>query len=146
MLCVALEDSDAGVAAAAAAGMRVIQVPDMKPASDASRAHAFAVVDLAPRRRGPPRGAGAVTDGAEGFAAHRALASWRPGPQWRSLVRGAREKIDADAGPEETLQGWNELAMMLGDTNRHRAVPVGDPQRRESGTAGRGPTAGCTPT
>jgi HAD superfamily hydrolase (TIGR01509 family) len=42
--CVVLEDSEPGVLAAAAAGMKPILIPDMRPPSDRSRAAAFAVV------------------------------------------------------------------------------------------------------
>lgn len=41
--CIALEDSDAGVAAAHAAGMRVVIVPDLKPPSAQSLARAWRV-------------------------------------------------------------------------------------------------------
>ncbi|MET0892515.1 MAG: HAD family phosphatase [Pseudoxanthomonas sp.] len=44
--CVALEDSEFGVRSAAAAGIRVIQVPDLVPASDLSRSLADVVVSL----------------------------------------------------------------------------------------------------
>jgi HAD superfamily hydrolase (TIGR01509 family) len=44
--CVALEDSEFGVRAAAAAGIRVIQVPDMVPATDLSRSLATVVESL----------------------------------------------------------------------------------------------------
>ena len=44
--CVALEDSEFGVRAAAAAGIRVIQVPDMVPATDLSRSLAPVVESL----------------------------------------------------------------------------------------------------
>jgi beta-phosphoglucomutase len=42
--CIALEDSDAGVLSAAAAGMRAICVPDLKQPSDAARRAAWRVV------------------------------------------------------------------------------------------------------
>lgn len=41
--CIALEDSEFGVRAAAAAGLRVIQVPDLVPASELSRSLATVV-------------------------------------------------------------------------------------------------------
>lgn len=44
--CVALEDSEFGVRAAAAAGIRVIQVPDMVPATELSRSLAPVVESL----------------------------------------------------------------------------------------------------
>lgn len=44
--CIALEDSEFGVRAAAAAGLRVIQVPDLVPASELSRSLATVVSDL----------------------------------------------------------------------------------------------------
>lgn len=44
--CVALEDSEFGVRAAAAAGMRVIQVPDLVPSSELSRSLAQVVGSL----------------------------------------------------------------------------------------------------
>ena len=44
--CIALEDSEFGVRAAAAAGLRVIQVPDLVPASASSRSLATVVSDL----------------------------------------------------------------------------------------------------
>lgn len=44
--CVALEDSEFGVRAASAAGIRVIQVPDMVPATDLSRSLATVVESL----------------------------------------------------------------------------------------------------
>lgn len=44
--CVALEDSEFGVRAAAAAGIRVIQVPDLVPATDLSRSLAPVVESL----------------------------------------------------------------------------------------------------
>ena len=44
--CVALEDSEFGVRAAAAAGIRVIQVPDLVPATDLSRSLATVVESL----------------------------------------------------------------------------------------------------
>jgi len=44
--CVALEDSEFGVRAASAAGIRVIQVPDLVPASDLSRSLAQVVASL----------------------------------------------------------------------------------------------------
>lgn len=44
--CVALEDSEFGVRAATAAGIRVIQVPDMVPATDLSRSLAPVVESL----------------------------------------------------------------------------------------------------
>jgi HAD superfamily hydrolase (TIGR01509 family) len=43
-LCVALEDSDAGTMSASRAGMMAIQIPDLKPPSDASAAAAFRVL------------------------------------------------------------------------------------------------------
>lgn len=43
--CVALEDSDAGVRAAAAAGMRVLLIPDLKQPSEAGRLAATHVLD-----------------------------------------------------------------------------------------------------
>ncbi len=42
--CVAIEDSDAGVLAASAAGMITLMVPDLKPPSPEARAAAFRVV------------------------------------------------------------------------------------------------------
>jgi beta-phosphoglucomutase-like phosphatase (HAD superfamily) len=42
--CVAVEDSNHGVAAALAAGAITIMVPDMVPPTDASRANCAAVV------------------------------------------------------------------------------------------------------
>lgn len=44
--CMAVEDSEFGVRAASAAGMRVIQVPDLLPASETTRALAQVVSDL----------------------------------------------------------------------------------------------------
>ena len=44
--CVALEDSEFGVRAASAAGLRVIQVPDLVPASELSRSLATVVASL----------------------------------------------------------------------------------------------------
>lgn len=44
--CIALEDSEFGVRAAAAAGLRVIQVPDLVPDSELSRSLATVVSDL----------------------------------------------------------------------------------------------------
>lgn len=44
--CVAIEDSEMGVRAAAAAGMTVIQVPDLVPASELTRSLARVVVSL----------------------------------------------------------------------------------------------------
>ncbi len=44
--CIAIEDSEFGVRAASAAGMRVIQVPDMLPASETTRTLAQVVPDL----------------------------------------------------------------------------------------------------
>ena len=44
--CVALEDSEMGVRAAAAAGMAVIQVPDLVPASELARSLAQVVASL----------------------------------------------------------------------------------------------------
>lgn len=44
--CIALEDSEFGVRAAAAAGIHVIQVPDLVPASDLSRSLATVVSSL----------------------------------------------------------------------------------------------------
>ena len=44
--CIALEDSEFGVRAAAAAGLRVIQVPDLAPASELSRSLATVVCDM----------------------------------------------------------------------------------------------------
>lgn len=44
--CTALEDSEMGVRAAAAAGMAVIQVPDLVPASDLTRSLAQVVASL----------------------------------------------------------------------------------------------------
>lgn len=44
--CIALEDSEFGVRAAAAAGLRVIQVPDLVAASELSRSLATVVSDL----------------------------------------------------------------------------------------------------
>lgn len=44
--CIALEDSEFGVRAAASAGLRVIQVPDLVPASELSRSLATVVPDL----------------------------------------------------------------------------------------------------
>lgn len=44
--CVALEDSEFGVRAASAAGLRVIQVPDLVPASDLSRSLAEVEISL----------------------------------------------------------------------------------------------------
>jgi len=44
--CVALEDSEMGVRAAAAAGMAVIQVPDLVPASELTRSLAQVVASL----------------------------------------------------------------------------------------------------
>jgi len=43
-LCVVIEDSEAGVMAAAAAGIPAIMIPDLKPPTDAARAAAFRVV------------------------------------------------------------------------------------------------------
>lgn len=43
--CVALEDSDAGARAAAAAGMRVLLIPDLKPPTEAGRLAATHVLD-----------------------------------------------------------------------------------------------------
>ena len=43
--CIAVEDSDAGVLAASAAGMITVMVPDIKPPSAKARAAAFCVVD-----------------------------------------------------------------------------------------------------
>jgi HAD superfamily hydrolase (TIGR01509 family) len=43
--CVALEDSEAGVRAAAAAGMRVLLIPDLKPPTDAGRLTATLVLN-----------------------------------------------------------------------------------------------------
>jgi HAD superfamily hydrolase (TIGR01509 family) len=42
--CIALEDSDAGVLSASAAGMRVIMVPDLRPPTSEAEAAAFAVL------------------------------------------------------------------------------------------------------
>ncbi len=44
-LCVALEDSDAGILAAARAGMTAIMIPDLKPPSAAAAAAAFGVYE-----------------------------------------------------------------------------------------------------
>lgn len=44
--CIAIEDSEFGVRAASAAGMRVIQVPDLLPASDLTRSLATVVESL----------------------------------------------------------------------------------------------------
>lgn len=44
-LCVALEDSDAGVLSAAGAGMTAIMIPDLKPPSSAAAEAAFAVYE-----------------------------------------------------------------------------------------------------
>ncbi|MGH8025327.1 MAG: HAD family hydrolase [Pseudoxanthomonas sp.] len=44
--CIALEDSEFGVRAASTAGMRVIQVPDLLPASETTRTLAEVVPDL----------------------------------------------------------------------------------------------------
>lgn len=44
--CIALEDSEFGVRAAAAAGMRVIQVPDLVPSTDLTRSLATVVESL----------------------------------------------------------------------------------------------------
>lgn len=44
--CVALEDSEYGVRAASAAGLRVIQVPDLVPATDLARSLAMVVESL----------------------------------------------------------------------------------------------------
>jgi beta-phosphoglucomutase-like phosphatase (HAD superfamily) len=46
--CVALEDSDAGVLAASAAGLITVMVPDLKPPSAAARSAAFCVVASLP--------------------------------------------------------------------------------------------------
>ena len=43
--CVALEDSDAGVLSASAAGMKAICIPDLKQPSDAARKAAWRVLD-----------------------------------------------------------------------------------------------------
>ena len=48
--CLALEDSEFGVRAASAAGLRVIQVPDLVPASDLSRSLAEVVASLGEAR------------------------------------------------------------------------------------------------
>ena len=45
-LCIALEDSEYGVRAAAAAGVRVIQVPDLVPATERTRSLATVVESL----------------------------------------------------------------------------------------------------
>lgn len=45
--CIALEDSEFGVRAACAAGMRVIQIPDLVPATDLTRSLATVVESLA---------------------------------------------------------------------------------------------------
>ena len=50
--CVALEDSEYGVRAASAAGLRVIQVPDLVPATDLARSLAM-VVESLPLARPP---------------------------------------------------------------------------------------------
>ena len=42
--CVALEDSDAGVIAAASAGMTALMIPDMKPPSEQAQARAYRVL------------------------------------------------------------------------------------------------------
>jgi HAD superfamily hydrolase (TIGR01509 family) len=42
--CIALEDSDAGVIAAASAGMTALMVPDMKPPSEQAEARAYRVL------------------------------------------------------------------------------------------------------
>ena len=44
--CVALEDSEFGVRAAVAAGLRVIQIPDLVPSTDLTRSVATVVESL----------------------------------------------------------------------------------------------------
>ncbi len=61
--CLALEDSDAGIGAAAAAGMLAVMVPDMKPPSPAARAAAFRVLDSLEQVPGLLRDLGLETTG-----------------------------------------------------------------------------------